>query len=138
MNSLLVGPQNLLELHNVVLLISIDQVGHGQHLPIILVGLGLLGIEGVHIALHQHVGQNQILEALDASHCASLIIVLECLQPTQTFLLLRFALCRAQAYTPSNSALQQGLLQPLRMQHISDPCSDCTTAGWIWQQRKFL
>ena len=74
---LLVGAQYLLKLHDVVILVGIDQVGHGQYLPVILVGLGLLSIKGIHAALHQHVGQYQILQTLNTPHCTSLIVVLE-------------------------------------------------------------
>jgi len=36
-----------------------------------------LGVEGVHVALHEHGGQHQVLEALDAAHRPRLIVVLE-------------------------------------------------------------
>lgn len=73
----LIGAQDLLKLHDVVLLVCIDQVGHSQHLPIVLVRLGLLSIKGVHAALHQHVGQHQILETLYSPHRTSFIVVFE-------------------------------------------------------------
>ncbi len=39
-----------------------------------------LSIEGVYIALHEHVGQDQVLEALNAPHHPRLIVTLERLQ----------------------------------------------------------
>ena len=44
-----VGGQNLLKLPDVVALVGSHQVCHGQHLGILLVRPGFLGIEGVHL-----------------------------------------------------------------------------------------
>ena len=48
----------LLEVIDIIVLISVDQVGHGEDLHVILVGLGLLRVEGVDAGLHQHVGKD--------------------------------------------------------------------------------
>lgn len=57
-----------------------DEVGHRDDLGVALVGLGLLRVERVDVRVHQHVGQHQILEALDAALRARLVVVLEGLE----------------------------------------------------------
>ena len=42
----------LLEVIDIIVLISVDQVGHGEDLHVILVGFGLLRVEGVDAGLH--------------------------------------------------------------------------------------
>ena len=37
----------------------------------------LLGLEGIDVRLHQHVGQNQVLEARNFLRAAAFIVVLE-------------------------------------------------------------
>ncbi len=75
-----IGFEDLFKILDVVALVGVHQVGHGLDLRVVLVGLGLLGIERIHLALHQHVGQDQILQRLDASPLTCLVITLECLQ----------------------------------------------------------
>jgi hypothetical protein len=56
---------------------SFPQQPQRRYLWVLLVWLGLLRIEGVHLALHEHVGQHHVLEALHATHVARLVVVLE-------------------------------------------------------------
>mmetsp|Transcript_37145 Transcript_37145/g.116912 ORF Transcript_37145/g.116912 Transcript_37145/m.116912 type:complete len:233 (+) Transcript_37145:46-744(+) len=76
----LVGAQDLLELQDLVALVRPHQVGHGQDLGVVLVRLGLLGVERVDLRLHEHVGEHEVLEALDAPLVPCLIVVLERLE----------------------------------------------------------
>mmetsp|Transcript_11885 Transcript_11885/g.30096 ORF Transcript_11885/g.30096 Transcript_11885/m.30096 type:complete len:360 (-) Transcript_11885:417-1496(-) len=79
-DGLAVVPQHFLELADAVLLVRRDQIRHGQHLWVVLVGLGLLRIKRVHLRLHQHIRKHQILEALDSSADGGLVVSLEGLE----------------------------------------------------------
>ena len=48
--------QDLLEVFDVIVLVSVHEVCHGEDLHIVLVRFGLLGVEWVDTRLHQHVG----------------------------------------------------------------------------------
>lgn len=48
-----------------------------MYLRVLAIRLSLLSIEGVHRALHEHVRQGQVLQALHTPGIASFIIILE-------------------------------------------------------------
>ena len=79
-NSLPVLFQNLFKVVDVIVLISGHQVGHGQDLGVVLVRFGLLGIEGIDVRLHQHIGQDQVLETSGSAWRPRLVVVLERLE----------------------------------------------------------
>jgi hypothetical protein len=65
----LARPQNSLKLVDVTALIGFDQVGHCLDLRVRPVRLGLLCIKRVHMALHQHACQHQVLQTLNSAIC---------------------------------------------------------------------
>ena len=72
--------QDVLKLENLVALVGRDEVGHGQDLGVALVRLGLGRRERVNLRLHEHVGEHEVLEALDAARAAGLVVVFERLE----------------------------------------------------------
>ena len=76
----LVGAQYLLEGGDVVVLVSLHQIGHRDDLRVVLVGLRLLRVEWIDVRLHEHRRQHQVLEAGGAPRVARLVVVLERLE----------------------------------------------------------
>ena len=72
--------EDLLEVVDVVVLVGGHQVCHGEDLRIVLVGLGLLRVERVDAGLHEHVGEDEVLQTGRAPGTAGLIVVLEGLE----------------------------------------------------------
>ncbi len=100
--------------------------GTRLHLGVLAVRLGLLCVKGVNRALHEHVGQYQVLQALDAPGVASFIVVLECLHSACQ----RFSGCCVSAHQPEPTFILWDLscrLCPQCLIRHSSVHSDCTT-----------
>ena len=69
--------EDFLKVVDVVVLVGGNQVGHGQDLRVVLVGFGLLGVKRIDSRLHQHVGQDQVLQTRCSSRGAGLVVILQ-------------------------------------------------------------
>lgn len=65
---------------DVVSLVGVDELGHGGDAGVALVWFGLLGLEGVDVGAHEHDGEEEVLEDLDALEGAGLVVVVEGLE----------------------------------------------------------
>lgn len=54
-----------------------DQISHGQNLGVVLERLCLLAVERIDVGFHEHVSQDEILQAGGAAGGAALVVVLE-------------------------------------------------------------
>mmetsp|Transcript_6199 Transcript_6199/g.18622 ORF Transcript_6199/g.18622 Transcript_6199/m.18622 type:complete len:271 (+) Transcript_6199:155-967(+) len=72
-----VALEDALELADLVVHVRGEQVGHREDLGVVLVRLGLLRVEGRDVRVHEHVGEDEVLEALDPPPHPGLVVVLE-------------------------------------------------------------
>mmetsp|Transcript_58376 Transcript_58376/g.133956 ORF Transcript_58376/g.133956 Transcript_58376/m.133956 type:complete len:410 (+) Transcript_58376:422-1651(+) len=66
-----------LELSDLVAHVRRDQIGHRHNLGVVLVRLRLLRIERVDVRIHEHVGEDEVLEALHSPCDTRLVVILE-------------------------------------------------------------
>lgn len=69
--------QDLLIAVNLVPLIRVDEIGHGGDAGIILIRFRLLRVERVDVGFHEHRGEDEILQDLNALKGARFVVVLE-------------------------------------------------------------
>ena len=62
---------------DVVALIGADEGAHGGDVGIVSVWFDLLRVKGIHRALHEHVGQDEVFEALHPTLASGFVVGLE-------------------------------------------------------------